>query len=68
MAIARKLTVSVWYLMSGLFSPLLEMPKTLEMKLTKLATAIGKKNLGALGFASRAQFITEKHLCLLNTT
>ena len=36
-AVARKLTVSIWYLMRGLFAPLTAIDATLRVKLDKLA-------------------------------
>ena len=67
-AIARKLTVSIWYLLRGLFSPLQQIDQTLEIKLSKLATAIGKKTLHQLGYLSNAAFIQKTRGCLLNQT
>jgi hypothetical protein len=67
-AIARKLAVSVWYLLRGLFTPLQAIDASLETKLTKLATAIGLKTLRRLGHASRITFIAETRTCLLNST
>lgn len=67
-AVARKLAVSIWYLLRGLFAPLTSIDASLQVKLTKLATAIGVKTLRQLGFASRSAFITEKSGCLLCPT
>lgn len=67
-AVARKLTVSIWYLMRGLFRPLPTLDRTLEVKLTKLATAIGRKTLQELGYKKQADFIKEKSSWLLQPT
>ena len=67
-AIARKLTVSIWYLMRGLFAPLQQIDATLGVKLNKLATVIGVSALRELGYHSKAAFIQEKIGCLLNLT
>jgi transposase len=67
-AVARKLTVSIWYLMRGLFAPLHQIDASLEVKLGKLATAIGLKTLRKLGYQSKAAFTEEKCSCLLNPT
>jgi transposase len=67
-AIARKLTVSIWYLLRGLFTPLQQVDTTLEVKLSKLATAIGGPSLRHLGYASRTAFIEETRGCLLNSS
>lgn len=67
-AVARKLTVSIWYLLRGLFTPLREIDATLQVKLEKLATAIGVKAILHLGYASKAAFIEEKTGWLLKPT
>lgn len=67
-AVARKLTVSIWYLMRGLFAPLQQVDASLLIKLTKLATAIGVKTLRQLGYESRLAFIEEKSAWLLKPT
>lgn len=67
-AVARKLTVSIWYLMRGLFAPLQKIDTSLQIKLKKLATAIGVKSILHLGYKSRAAFIEEKAGWLLKPT
>lgn len=67
-AIARKLTVSIWYMLRGLFTPLKEADATLRTKLTKIATAIGLKKLRTLGYKSSSIFIEDKITLLLKTT
>jgi transposase len=67
-AVARKLTVSIWYLMRGLFAPLTAIDATLAVKLDKLAIAIGLNTIRRLGYASRAAFIEEKNNWLLKPT
>lgn len=64
-AIARKLTVSIWYCLRGLFTPLAKIDQTLQVKLGKLATAIGLKMIRHLGYESKAAFIEEKCTWLL---
>jgi len=59
-AVARKLTVSIWYLLRGLLAPLTKIDASLQVKLSKLATAIGVKTIRHLGYASKAAFIEEK--------
>lgn len=56
-AIARKLTVSIWYLLKGCFTPLIEATEHLTTKLLKLATVLGKPLLKDLGYPSRAAFV-----------
>lgn len=56
-AVARKLTVSVWHLLMGHFTPLVEATDHLRVKLPKLATVIGKDGLRSLGFDNRDAFV-----------
>jgi transposase len=57
-AVARKPTVSIWYLLMGHFTPLLEASAHLHAKLLKLATVLGKTALKAAGFIDREAFVT----------
>ena len=59
-AVARKLTVAIWYLLHGLFSPLLEIDKTLRVKITKLATTLGLPAIQQMGFEDSRSF--QEHL------
>lgn len=66
-ALARKLVVSVWYLLMG-FLPMTEPTQTLRIKLRKLAVEIGSKRLRQLGFLSIANFQEQKlHVLTLTT-
>jgi transposase len=56
-AVARKLTVSIWYLLKGRFTPLLEAGSHLTTKLLKLATILGRNQINSLGFADRDAFV-----------
>jgi transposase len=67
-AVARKLTMSVWYLLRGLFVPLEKIDASLLVKLGKLATAIGVKTIRHLGYKSKAAFVQEKTGWLLKPT
>ena len=67
-AVARKLTVAIWYLLRGCFTPLQQIDASLHIKLGKLATAIGQATLRHLGYTSRSSFIEEKSRWLLNAT
>lgn len=66
-AIARKLTVSIWYMLRGLFTPLTQVDASLRVKLAKIATTIGVVKIRHLGYKSKAAFIEEKYQWLLNT-
>jgi transposase len=48
-AIARKLTVAVWYLMMGRWTPLEELDERLSRKASKIITAVGTSALKNLG-------------------
>jgi transposase len=67
-AVARKLTVAIWYLLRGCFTTLQEIDTSLRVKLGKLATTIGQKTLRHLGYTSKASFIEEKSGWLLHPT
>jgi transposase len=54
-AIARKLTVAIWYLMMGRWTALEEIDERLALKVGKLITTVGTKGLKQLGK-------TRKHL------
>ncbi len=65
-AVARKLTVSIWYLLKGHFSPLTEATETIRVKIHKLATEIGVKTIKMMGYASKTAFEEEKMALLVN--
>jgi transposase len=67
-AIARKLAVSIWYLMRGLFRPLSAIDASLHLKLSKLATTIGLPTLRRMGYKTKAAFLEEKSIVLLQPT
>lgn len=56
-AVARKLTVAIWHLLMGHFTPLTELTEHLHAKLLKLATVLGKETLQSMGFKNRDAFI-----------
>jgi transposase len=53
-AIARKLTVAVWYLMMGRWTPLEEVDDLLSRKVGKIISAVGKEALEKLGATRKA--------------
>ena len=59
-AVARKLTVAIWYLLQGFFSPLVEIDKTLRTKISKLAVKLGLPAIKKLGFSTSSEF--QEHL------
>lgn len=64
-AVARKLTVSIWYCLRGLFQPLAEVDATLERKIGQIATVLGIKTITLLGFETKAEFVKQKSKILL---
>jgi transposase len=56
-AVARKLTVAIWHLLMGHFTPLIEVSDHLRVKLLRLATVIGKADIKTLGFDDRDAFV-----------
>jgi transposase len=56
-AVARKLAVSIWHLLMGHFTPLVEAGEHLRTKLLKLATLLGKDTLRDLGFEHRTAWV-----------
>jgi transposase len=67
-ALARKMVVSVWYLLKGFFTPLTDIDTTLSTKIHKLASAIGLKRIRALGFKTVKLFEENLHAQILQTT
>jgi transposase len=67
-AVARKLTVSVWHLLKGHFSVLGEPTEHLRVKLLKLASILGMEQLRELGHATRDAFVTDQLTKIQNTT
>lgn len=56
-AVGRKLVTAVWHLLSGHFTPLLELDAHLETKLNKIASLLGKDRLRADGHKDRKSFV-----------
>jgi hypothetical protein len=54
-------------MLRGLFTPLRQLDATLRVKLAKITTTSGVKMIRPLGCKSKAAFIGEKQLWLLNT-
>jgi transposase len=52
-AVARKLVVAIWYLMSGRWTPLEEIDARLALKLGKIITQVGTEGLKKLGKTRR---------------
>jgi hypothetical protein len=52
-AIARKLTVAVWYLIMGRWTTLEEIDQRLLRKVSKMITSVGQQQLQSLGKTAR---------------
>ena len=65
-AVARKLAVSIWHLLMGHHTPLLEATVHLRDKLAKLATVLGKTWLRQNDFPNREAFIASQIKLLQN--
>jgi hypothetical protein len=59
-AVARKLTVSIWYCLRGLFQPLEKVDAALEQKIGRIATVLGRKTIVLLGFDSKVPAAVRK--------
>lgn len=64
-AVARKLTVSLWYCLRGLMPALTEVDASLQQKIGRIATVLGRKTITLLGFESTSDFIKRKSEFLL---
>ena len=53
-AVARKLTVAIWYLLMGRWNPLEEIDDRLSLKVGKIITSVGTKGLRQLGKTRQA--------------
>jgi transposase len=62
-ALARKLTVAIWYLMMGQWTTLEEMDQLLERKVSKIISALGPEGLKELR-KTRRQFRDQVHQLL----
>jgi transposase len=65
-AVARKLTVAIWYLMQGRWTPLEEIDEALHHKINTMITHVGTPALKILG-KGRADFRQEIQQSLKNT-
>lgn len=65
-AVARKLCVAIWHLLSGHVIGALEPLVRLQTKLSKLATELGQTQIKALGYKSKTALIEQKLSLLKN--
>lgn len=65
-AVARKLAVSIWHLLMGHHTPLVEASEHLRDKLAKLATVLGKQWLKENDYPNREAFILAQIQSLKN--
>jgi transposase len=64
-AVARKLTVYIWYLLRGFFTPLQNLSTSFRTKLQKLAVEIGTARRREMGYKTIRDFIQKKEKILL---
>lgn len=64
-AVARKLTVYIWYLLRGFFTPLQNLSVSVRTKLQKLAVEIGTPLRREMGYKTIRDFIHKKEEILL---
>jgi len=64
-AVARKLTVYIWYLLRGFFTPLQNLSTSFRIKLQKLAVEIGTEERRKMGYKTIKEFIRKKEEILL---
>ena len=67
-AVARKLTVYIWYLLRGFFTPLDNLSTSFRTKLQKLAVEIGTQQRREMGYKTIKDFIQKKEKLLLAGT
>lgn len=66
-ALARKMVVSLWYLLKGFFTPLVDITPQIQTKVRKIASEIGRARLREMGYRSMTAFEKEKIEILLAT-
>lgn len=66
--VARKLVVSIWYLLRGFFTPLAEATSSIRVKIHKIVCEIGKVRIRQLGYLSSQAFEKEVLSLLMQTT
>lgn len=67
-ALARKLVVSVWYLLKGFFANMTEVTAHLRIKMHKIASEIGLARIRVMGYTSLGDFEEKKLRVLVQTT
>lgn len=67
-AVARKLSVAIWHVLQGNYTPLTEVSKTIITKLTKISVLIGNENIKQMGYKTSQEFILKKAQILTQTT
>ena len=61
-AVARKMTVAIWYLLKGYYTPLAQKDNigSIRERINKLATALGLSKIKARGYKTKREFIEKK--------
>jgi len=67
-ALARKLVVSVWYLLKGFFTKMTEVTTHIRIKMHKIASEIGLVRIRAMGYKSLSEFEEKTLKIIIQTT
>lgn len=67
-AVARKITVSIWYLLKGMYTNLEEIPENIKIKINKLASEIGAKTVKGFGYKTLKAYQEDKYKFLLESS
>lgn len=67
-AVARKIVVSIWYLLKGQFTTLEELPDDVRRKIGNLIKEVGGNLIKDLGYSSLKDYREEKYRFLLNSS
>ena len=67
-ALARKLVVSVWYLLKGFFTKMTEITAHIRIKMHKIACEIGLVRIRSMGFNSLREFEEKTLKIIIQTT
>ena len=59
-ALARKLVVSIWYLLKGLLVPMNDATPQILVKMNKIAAEIGQSRIREMGYETVPRFVEEK--------
>lgn len=67
-AVARKIVVSIWYLLKGMYTNLEEIPENIKLKINRLASEIGAQAVKSFGYKTLKAYQEEKYKFLLESS